>query len=99
MAQRYVMEPASALRVAPVFSRSLLVGLAAGLAVLCAVYAGLGIAFLRALPTPALELDVAAGAGPLALDAPLVLQTVGWTTRVDDVRLTEYALDGDGQVV
>jgi len=98
MAQRYVMEPASALRVAPLLNRSLLVGLAAGLAVLCAVYAGLGIAFLRALPTPALDLDVPAGA-PLSLDAPLVLQTVGWNTRISELRLTEYTLDGGGQVI
>ena len=98
MAQRYVMEPASALRVAPLLNRSLLVGLAAGLAVLCAVYVGLGIGFLRALPAPALDLDVPAGA-PLSLDAPLVLQTVGWNTRVSELRLTEFTLDGNGQAV
>src|SRR5690242_15432078 len=98
MAQWYAIDQPSALRVAPAARHSLLVGLAAGLAVVLAVYVGLGIAFLRALPPASLELSVPSTAAPVAVDAPLILQTVGWGTGVAGVTLTEYILGDDGQV-
>jgi lipoprotein-anchoring transpeptidase ErfK/SrfK len=98
MAQWYAIDQPSALRVAPAARHSLLIGLAAGLAVVFAVYVGLGIAFLRALPPASLELSVPSTAAPVAVDAPLILQTVGWGTGVAGVTLTEYVLGDDGQV-
>ena len=98
MAQWYPIDQPSALRIAPAARHSLLLGLAAGLAVVLAVYAGLGIAFLRALPTASLELSLTSTAAPMAVDAPLILQTVGWGTGVASVTLTESVVGADGQV-
>src|SRR3712207_5069741 len=81
------------------WSRSVSLGLAAGLAVLLAVYLGLGITFVRALPSPAFDLDLPTAEEPLAVDTPLVLQTTGWGTSVDDVTLIEFQLDQTGEVV
>jgi lipoprotein-anchoring transpeptidase ErfK/SrfK len=98
MAQWYVVDQPAALRVAPAARHSLFVGLAAGLAVLLAVYAGLAVAFVRALPPASLDLSVPSTMAPVAVDAPLILETIGWGTGVDGVTLTEYTIGADGQV-
>jgi lipoprotein-anchoring transpeptidase ErfK/SrfK len=74
-------------------------GLTAGLAVLLAVYLGLGIAFVQALPAPALDLGLPPGDQPLALDAAFTLETIGLGTTVQQVRLTELQLGENEQVV
>ena len=99
MEARLPLGPSPALSVALALGRSVWVGLAAGLAVLLAVYLGLAAAFVQALPEPALELTLPADDGPLALDAPLTLQAIGWGTTVDEVRLTELLLGEQGEVV
>ncbi len=99
MEQQLSLKPASALSATPGLSRSLWVGLAAGLGVLLAVYAGLGVAFVRALPAPALDLIALHQDILVAADTPLVLQTVGWGTTVDDVALVEFRLDAEGGVL
>jgi lipoprotein-anchoring transpeptidase ErfK/SrfK len=78
---------------------SVKVGLGVGLAVLLAAYLGLAIAFVRALPPPAFDLALPAETGPVAVDTPLVLQTIGWGTTVGQIQLTEYQLGDDAEVV
>src|SRR5262245_10743312 len=78
---------------------SVKVGLGVGLAVLLAVYLGLASAFVRALPSPAFDLALPAESGPVAVDTPLVLQTIGWGTTVGQIQLTEYQLGDDSQVL
>ncbi len=74
-------------------------GLAVGAAVSLAIYLGVSIAFLKALPASGFEVDLPADGGPIAVDEPLILQTVGLGTSVVDLRLTELELNPEGQVV
>jgi lipoprotein-anchoring transpeptidase ErfK/SrfK len=97
--QRIPLGPSSALGSLPTFGRSVWLGLGIGAAVLLAVYLGLGIGFVRALPAPALDLALAEGQETWPVDSPLVVQTVGWGTTVENVRLMEFPLDENGAVV
>jgi lipoprotein-anchoring transpeptidase ErfK/SrfK len=99
MEQRLPLGPSSALGALPALGRSVWLGLATGVAVLLAVYVGLGIGFIRALPAPALELGLSEGQQTWPVDSPLVVQTIGWGTSVENVRLVEFPLDEQGNVV
>jgi lipoprotein-anchoring transpeptidase ErfK/SrfK len=97
--QRLPLGPSSALGALPALGRSVWLGLATGLAVLLAVYVGLGISFVRALPGPAIELAVSEGQDLWPVDSPIVLQTIGWGTSIENMRLVEFPLDEHGNVV
>src|SRR5579883_30845 len=99
MEQRLPLGPSSSFGALPVLGRPVWLGLAAGVAVLFAVYLGLGISFVRALPAPTLELALPEGQDTWPVDSPLVVQTLGWGTSVENVRLVELPLDEDGNVV
>ena len=97
--QRIPFRPSGALGALPTFGRSVWLGLGIGLAVLLAVYLGLGLGFIRALPTPTLELGLPEGQETWPIDSPLVAETVGWGTSIENVRLIEFPLDEQGNVV
>jgi lipoprotein-anchoring transpeptidase ErfK/SrfK len=99
MEQQLPLRPSSTLGTLPTLGRSVWLGLAAGVAVLLAVYVGLGIGFLRALPPPTVELAVAEGQDLWPVDSPLIVETVGWGTSIENVRLVEFPLDENGNVV
>ncbi|HZU07926.1 MAG TPA: L,D-transpeptidase family protein [Chloroflexota bacterium] len=83
----------------PDLSDSLRAGLIAGLAVVVAIYLALGIAFLRALPAPAFDLTLPPNGEFVSTGAPVILQTVGWGTTIETIRLVEFPLDADGRVL
>ena len=99
MEQRLPLGPSSVFGARPALSRSVWLGLAIGLTVLLAIYLGLGLGFVRALPTPTIELAVAEGQDTWPIDSPIVVQTIGWGTSIENVRLVEFPLDENGNVV
>jgi lipoprotein-anchoring transpeptidase ErfK/SrfK len=99
MAQQMALGSSSALPVASSSSssRAVLWGLLGGAAVLCVVYAIVAVTFVSALPSAALDLRMPTGDAMVAVDTPIVIDRIGWGTRVDDVRVTEYTLDSEGR--
>src|ERR687890_171882 len=98
MQDRLPLGQSPSLQVSPAFGRSVLAGLAVGLAALLAIYLGLGVLFVQALPAPAFTLDLSTESGLMETDALVGLRTTGWGTTVREVRLTEFDLDDDGAV-
>jgi lipoprotein-anchoring transpeptidase ErfK/SrfK len=99
MQQRLPLWRSPALNVSAALGASVWTGLAVGVAVLFAVYLGLGLALLRALPAPAFDLVAIDPDAPVPVETPLVLQTLGWGTTVEDVTLIEFALDPEGRIL
>jgi lipoprotein-anchoring transpeptidase ErfK/SrfK len=97
--QQLPLGSSSALGALSAPKRSIWLGLAIGLTVLLAVYAGLGIGFVRALPVPTIDLAIPEGQEAWPIDSPIVLETIGWGTSIENVRLVEFPLDEHGNVV